>query len=238
MIVTEVVPRSLDAVDVDTAPDVTASWFAARYAQPADTVRINMITALTGAASGHDGTSESLTGGADRAILRAVRAAADVVLVGARSVRAEGYILPRRARLAVLTATGDLAGHRFRLPGDDSADAPLILCPASRFAAVRTQIGDLPVELAPLSTDAAPPAAALAHLRKMGLNRIVCEGGPSLASQLAQLDAVDEYCVSIAPALEPASSAFIAVTERVPTHLTGMLVDEDGYSYLRLTARR
>ena len=80
MIVTELSPRSLDTIEIDADRDAARAWIAARYGSAeAETVRLNMITSLTGSAVGGDGTSETLTGGADRLILSAIRAAADAV---------------------------------------------------------------------------------------------------------------------------------------------------------------
>lgn len=78
------------------------------YAWPAEQCfRLNILVTPEGVA-GHDGTSLSLTTMEDRRILRAIRAEADVVVVGAESVRAEGWFLPPRGRLIVLSATGNL----------------------------------------------------------------------------------------------------------------------------------
>ncbi len=60
-------------------------------------VRAMMVTTLDGAAAVDDGLSGSVSGGADRAVLRAVRRFADVVLVGGGTIKAEGYG-PLRAR--------------------------------------------------------------------------------------------------------------------------------------------
>ena len=115
MIVTELSPRSLDTIDIDADRDAARAWIAARYGSAeAETVRLNMITSLTGSAVGGDGTSETLTGGADRLILSAIRAAADAVIVGAQTVRAESYLLPRSATLAVVTRSGSLEGCESR----------------------------------------------------------------------------------------------------------------------------
>src|SRR3546814_12193255 len=89
------------------------AWLETVYASDAARfVRLNMIASLTGTAAGSDGTSDTLTSPTDRAILGIIRSSADVVLVGAATVRAERYLLPRRARLAVVTTTGDLGSHR------------------------------------------------------------------------------------------------------------------------------
>ena len=59
-----------------------------------DWLRLNLVASVSGSAAGTDGTSESLTSRADRRILGVIRELADVVLVGANSVRAEGYRCP------------------------------------------------------------------------------------------------------------------------------------------------
>ena len=52
MIVTELSPRSLDTIDIDADRDAARAWIAARYGSAeAETVRLNMITSLTGSAA-------------------------------------------------------------------------------------------------------------------------------------------------------------------------------------------
>jgi riboflavin biosynthesis pyrimidine reductase len=77
---------------------------------------------LDGSAAGPDGTSASLTTGRDRAVLGAIRAESDLVLVGAATLRAEPSLVPRRTRLAVLTRSGDLGAAALR-PDDLVLDA-------------------------------------------------------------------------------------------------------------------
>jgi riboflavin biosynthesis pyrimidine reductase len=67
-----------------------------------------MVLAEDGSATGGDGTSRSLTSAEDRRVLRAIRSDADVVLVGAESIRTEGWFLPPRGRLVVLSSTGNV----------------------------------------------------------------------------------------------------------------------------------
>lgn len=183
-----------------------------------------------------DGTSETLTSSVDRAILGIIRGAADVVIVGASTVRAEGYLSPRTAALAVVTTTGRLDGHRF---GDAKGRAGriLLVCPADREAAViaeRDAQGiDAEVVAVPGSADL-DPHAILESLGDRGFDRVVCEGGPTLASRFVEARAVDELCVTMAPTIGPAPSPFIHVSGSAPTSVHGMLVDEAGFSYLRL----
>lgn len=242
MLVTEILPRTL--ADGDVSRPEGRAWLEGVYSpEPANRVRLNMITSLTGSAVGADGTSETLTGSVDRAILGIIRRAADVVLVGASTVRAEGYRAPRTAALAVVTTTGRLDGHRFGNEDDRLADDTrrtgriLLVCPADRESAVAAERDaqgiDAEVIAVPGSADL-DPHAILGALRAHGFERVVCEGGPTLASRFVEAGAVDELCITVAPAVGPAPSPFLDVADGAPTSVHGMLVDEAGFSYLRL----
>ena len=237
MIVTEVVPRTLASADVAT--DDGREWLRERYRRPEDAyLRLNMITTLTGAASGSDGTSESLTGRVDRRILGVIRAEADVVLVGAQSVRAEGYIVPRSSRLAIVTSSGDLTGHRLSLGADAAADQVLLLCPEAKAAELTERAWERGVQVVPVAGgERLDPRAVVEALAERGLRRVVCEGGPSLATQFADARLIDEYCISVAPVVEPVERPFLSVAVRPETEVAGALVDESGFSYLRLRPR-
>src|SRR5690606_382990 len=121
------------------------------------------------------------------------------VLVGASSVRVEGYVLPKTAPLAVVTASGDLGDHAF----PDAAPGRLIvLCPPSAIAAVELSLGHhadiIPVDAA---ADRISPDSVITALRDRGHRSIVCEGGPSLAGQFLASGLVDELCLSTAPVI-------------------------------------
>lgn len=243
----ELLPATLDAVEV---PSAEASTFLANRYERGDApyVRLNMITSVNGAAAGADGTSDTLTNRVDRTILGVIRGDADVVLVGAQSVRAEGYVLPRAALLAVVTRSGSLGGHRLHARDGTTHRRVLIVCPEGSPAdRDGVQLGDsIEAEIIPVTAthaDGIPslaPAAIIAALHARGLHRIVCEGGPALASQFVEAGVIDEYCLTVAPTVEAASAPLFAVSAsaRPETEVAGMLVDGAGFSYLRLRARR
>lgn len=247
---TELVPATLDTVEVPSAE--ASAFITGRYARDQTPyVRLNMITSLNGAAAGADGTSDTLTSRVDRTILGAIRDDADVVLVGAQSVRAEGYVLPRTALLAVVTRSGSLGGHRLDVRGDIAHRRVLIVCPEGSPAdRDGVQLGaGIEAEVVPVAAirdstspdgDSLMPEAIIAALRARGLHRIVCEGGPALASQFVEAGVIDEYCLTVAPTVEAASAPLFAVsaTARPDTEVAGMLVDAAGFSYLRLRALR
>ena len=162
----------------------------------AEWLRLNLIASVTGAAGGSDGTSETLSNPVDRRILGVIRELADVVLIGAQSLRAEGYQHPRKSRLAVVTTSGELTGHRIEAP---EGAAPIVLCPP---AAVERVLADLPgaevIEL-DLVDGAIPPLSIIDSLRAAGHASVVCEGGPSLAGQLLETGAIDEFCLATSP---------------------------------------
>ncbi len=239
----ELVPSTLDAVEVPS--EAASAFIAARYARDdAAYVRLNMITSLNGAAAGGDGTSDTLTSAVDRTVLRAIRDDADVVVVGAQTVRAEGYVLPRSALLAVVTRSGELGGHRFE-PRPGAATRVLIVCPEGSPAhreGVRLAEG-IDAELVPVAArpdGSLDPAAIIAALAARGHRRVVCEGGPALTAQFVAAGVIDEYCLTVAPPIEVGEHAVFAVAPgaRPDTTVAGMLVDDAGFSYLRARVRR
>lgn len=235
VLVTELLPGTLTEADVSTADG--RAWLENIYAPAAgNRVRLNMITNLTGSAVGSDGTSETLTSQVDRSILGIIRAAADVVVVGASTVRAEGYLAPRSAALAIVTATGRLDGHR--LDGEGGRTGRILLvCPEARASAVAAErdAQRIDAEIVPASGgDDLDPRAILDALSAHDLDRAVCEGGPTLASRFVEAGVIDELCVTVTPVVGPAPSPFIRVNESPQTSVAGMLVDEAGFSYLRL----
>jgi riboflavin biosynthesis pyrimidine reductase len=176
------------------------------YAVPAGVphLRVNFVASADGAAT-VDGRSEGLSNASsvDKELFFTLRGLADVVLVGAGTVRAEDYGPVRRSgtdhRPPIAVVTGRLA-----------------LDPTSRFFA-EVPPGQRPFLLTTASADAAPFAdlaevivcgehhvdltLALAALRARGLARVVCEGGPTLFGHLVAGGLVDELDLSIAPLL-------------------------------------
>ncbi|TFB55635.1 dihydrofolate reductase family protein [Cryobacterium tagatosivorans] len=177
-------------------------WLLAHYGRgDGPYLRVNMIASLNGSATGDDGTSNTLTSRLDRRILGVIRELSDVVLVGAGSVRAEGYVVPAKAALAVVTSSGDLSGHRLDARPVDAAGHPvLVLCARSGLERARASAGTR-ATIVPLDDEGGEiKVAAILHaLADRGLGRIVCEGGPVLAGRLFAADVVDEFCLSTSP---------------------------------------
>ena len=235
-------PAAADSIEVATATapdpfDVQTDAGRERlehlYRPPhADWLRINLIVSVPGSAAGTDGTSESLTNRTDRRILGVIRRHADLVLVGAASVRAEGYRIPATTTLGVVTGSGDLSGHRIE---EGESSRLTVFCPASATGRVSaTMPGCTIVEVADLDGRLSA-ADLLAAARGTGARSIVCEGGPSLAAQLAAINAVDEVCLTTAPMLTGTTlpSLGAAAFAPVPLRPTLLMTDENGALYSR-----
>lgn len=213
-------------------------WLAERYALDGDEwLRLNLISALGGQITGPSGGSDDLAGGIDRPLLRVLRASADVVLVGAGSVRAEGYTMPRRAPLAVATTGGDLAGRRF--PDDLQPGRLLVVCPESAARRVDAELGGRATVLPLPDGSGGSAGAVVAALRDAGYGRIVCEGGGRLASRLVAEGLVDEFDQSIAPVLvSPGAPLTTGEVPLTSARLTGLLLDGTDRLYARWTLPR
>lgn len=189
-------------------PDVPAAypWPAERW------VRAMMVTTLDGAAAGPDGLSGSISSEADKCVFDAVRQFADVILVGAHTIRAERYgpvragAYPGEERTAQgLAPTPVLAtvSGRLDLPWDlplfaESAQRPLVVTagePDARALADAREHAEVLV----LPGARVEPVALVEELTGRGLGRIVCEGGPTLLSELLAADLVDEADITVSP---------------------------------------
>ncbi|MGS0687029.1 pyrimidine reductase family protein [Nakamurella sp. GG22] len=170
-------------------------------------VRANMIASLDGGAT-LNGRSGGLGNPADEHLFALLRDLADVILVGAGTVRAEGYggiRLPseraaRRLRwgfgaepppIAVVTGRGLDPGSPLFV---DTRTPPIVI--TTEQGADTVPAG---VRVIVAGTDRIDPAVAIDALAGLGLRRIHCEGGPALLAALAAGGLLDEYCLTIAP---------------------------------------
>ena len=232
MIVRRLFPEAGPSIELEAADARTR--LSEMYVLPgADTLRINLVATVGGSAVGGDDTSETLTNRADRKILGVIRRDSDVVLVGAASVRTEGYQLPRTAPLAIVTSTGDLGGHRLTV--DPDRFTPLVLCPAAAAETARAGLPSAEIVVVPDGEGRMSPIDIVSALRARGLRRIACEGGPSLAAQMLDSGLANELCLSTSPI---AGGVFLPVfgSAEISSHrleLTQLLVDDTSTLYAR-----
>ena len=168
-----------------------------------------MIASLDGGTTVH-GRSGGLGNAADEHLFALLRDLADVILVGAGTVRAERYggIRLDRGTGGTAAALGparqspaDRRGHRPRAGSasplfTDTVTPPIVITtPAGA--------GQVPagVQVITSATDRVDLAAALRTLRQNGFRRVHCEGGPTLLAALVAEDLLDELCLTISPML-------------------------------------
>lgn len=242
----------------DPAGEVSAAELAEAYAYPpADAtggswVRANMVASVDGAATAA-GRSGPLSGPADRQVFSLLRALADVVLVGAGTVRAEGYglVRPRPELAGLRTAAGQppaavLAIVSNRLDLDESSPLftqshprPVVLtseaAPNARRRAIE-QVADVVVA----GAAAVDLGRALDALAARGLRRVLCEGGPSLLAGVIAADRLDELCVTISPLMVGGTAPRIlsgAAERQRPLRLAHLL-EQDGFVFARYLVDR
>lgn len=228
-------------------PDLDDAALAARYAYPDDLrapfVRVNFVSSIDGAVT-VDGTSGALGSDADRRVFGLLRRLAEVVLVGAGTVRAEDYRGARRPTtgrtapppIAVVTGSADLdpAARLFT----DTTTAPIVLTTASAPRERRERLSAAGGDVVVL--DRLTPDLVLGELARRGLHRVLCEGGPSLLGDLVAADAVDELCLTLAPLLAGGAAGRIAAGPAGTPARAMMLVDAlhaDGALLLRYRRR-
>ena len=188
-----------------------------------------------------DGRSSGLSNAADRAVFRGLRAEADALLVGSRTLAIERYRRPvrdprlRERRVALGLAeepTVLVVSRELSLP----TDIPLLQDPASRVRILTWSDAAPPavpaqVEVTRLPADARCLRAALKAARSAGIRSIVCEGGPTLLGLLIAEDLLDELVVTIAPMFvgageQPVATGGVAHPPR-RYRLTALDRDED-----------
>ncbi|MFD0361256.1 pyrimidine reductase family protein [Nocardia sp. GCM10030253] len=232
------------------------------YAYPtqvdAPWVRANFVSSIDGAATS-GGLSEGLGTPADKSVFTMLRELADVILIGAGTVRAENYggarTDPRRRRalydrgmgghregapppIAVLTASAAIEpGSRLCT---DTTVAPIIITTAAAPPDRKQRLSDAGARVVEAGDIAVTPKGLLRALEELGLRRVLCEGGPHLFGELLEAEAIDELCLTTAPVLVGGTARRISLSAhefRTPMARKHILLDDDG-TILTRWARR
>jgi len=234
VILRRLIPGPVEEID-DHAPgarDRLLDWYSPAEAAG---IRINLVMTIDGRIAGGDGTSDSLSSRTDRMILGVIREPSDVVVVGAGTVRAEGYRLPSRAPLAIVSASGNLDGHR--LAPREGAPPVLVLTTASGAAHADAALAHLDHRCIVVADGPGPfPIAdAVNALRERGMTSIVVEGGPSLVHALIVEQLIDELCITTVPRLGGRALPFLGVMDAPLSdwHRTQLIVDAQELTYAR-----
>ncbi|MGD1224174.1 pyrimidine reductase family protein [Streptomyces krungchingensis] len=240
--VTDVTDREWGFAELAEAyayPDVRGPW-----------LRANMVSTLDGAAQ-HDGRSQPISSATDMRVFGALRGLADAVVVGAETVRQEGY-RPARAReafaalreaagqgpapaIAVVSAGLDLD---FSLPLFTSPLVPTLVLTGAAADPDRIEAARAAGARVLIAGDGAgvDPARAVRALGDLGLTRLLTEGGPRLLGQLIAAGVLDELCLTVSPMLTAGGAQRIAggpsVTVPERFELVSLL-EEAGFLYSR-----
>ncbi|MDT0344147.1 pyrimidine reductase family protein [Streptomyces litchfieldiae] len=206
-----------------TAPGDDREWalseLADAYAYPTEGLlpdgwlRANMVASADGAAH-HGGRSRPLSGPADMRVFGVLRALADVVIVGAETVREERYRPARRRAefterrlaagqttvpaIAVVSASLHLD---FSLPLFTEPEVPTLVltgakAPRAGLAAARAAGAEVVVAGDEAGVD---PSRVRRELAGRGFTRLLTEGGPRLLGLFATAGVVDELCLTTSP---------------------------------------
>ncbi|MDO2376885.1 pyrimidine reductase family protein [Rhodococcus electrodiphilus] len=214
-------------------PDLSSPW-----------LRVNFVSSLDGAVA-VEGRSGGLGTPSDKKVFGLLRALAEVIVVGAGTVRSENYggartsaaLRARRAEaglpeippVAVVTATCDLAPD-CRLFTDTTVAPVVLTCetaPEERRRALAAAGADVRL-VAEHSIDGHAVRDALSAA---GWSSALCEGGPRLFGQLIADGVVDDLCLTLAPLLAAGPAGRIATAPRTaPTSMrpAHILADDDG----------
>ncbi|BBZ23450.1 pyrimidine reductase family protein [Mycolicibacter hiberniae] len=218
---------------------------------PRPWVRANFIGSIDGGAT-VAGTSGGLAGPGDRSVFMLLRALADVIVVGAGTVRVENYggarlsVAQRQGRrdrgqseippLAIVTQSGAL--DRDLRVFNDTEVPPLVLTCTAAAADTRQRLAGN-AEVLDCSGDdpeRVDEAVLLDALAQRGHLRVLTEGGPRLLGSLIEHELLDELCLTLAPYLVGGLARRIATGPgelTTPMRCAHLLTDDSGYLYAR-----
>ncbi|WP_328335011.1 pyrimidine reductase family protein [Kribbella sp. NBC_00382] len=232
--------------------ELTGEELIAAYAVPdrsARRLRANFVTSIDGAVT-LDGLSGGLSSKDDQNLLGLLRQLADVVLVGAGTLRAEQYNglrlgkarrewraaqgLPENPVLAVVSARLDLSAESSVFT--EAPVRPIVITCESAPADQRKALAEV-ADVLVCGDDVVDLGKAVEGLVERGLPQILCEGGPHLLGALTSADLVDEMCLTVSPLLAgPGARRItdgIASTEVHRLSPLHVLNGDDGYLFLR-----
>ncbi|MFD7661935.1 pyrimidine reductase family protein [Streptomyces sp. NPDC059788] len=240
-----------DFTDRRWSLDELADFYAyPRTGEGAGWLRANMVSSLDGAAH-HEGRSQPLSSDADMRIFGVLRGLADAVVVGAETVRKEGY-RPARAReafaarraaagqhpapaVAVVTASLDLD---FSQPLFTEPLVPTVVVTGAGADEDRVRTARKAGAEIVFAGEggAVDPSRVVGALAARGLTRLLTEGGPRLLGQFAGSGALDELCLSLAPLVVAGDASRImnAPVTTVPERFVlASVLEEAGFLFTR-----
>ena len=171
-------------------------------------VTLKMGVTLDGKIADASGRSKWITGKKSRALVQRMRAKSDAILVGGNTARIDdpGLISRTKGSSSAYRVIADTKG---RLPlsakvlNDDFVGMTIVAtskaCPVKRRDAYIKK--GARVWVLPTARDQVSPKALLSRLGKLGVLRVLCEGGGGLSASLALRGLVDDYVFFMAPTI-------------------------------------
>jgi riboflavin biosynthesis pyrimidine reductase len=217
-------------------------------------VMAHMVAGLDGCAAVR-GRVGALSTAPDKALFADMRTLADVVLVGARTVREEGYGpirlsedrtvtrvsqgLPETPPLAIVSRSLDLdwESRAFR---EAPADRRTIVATCRTAPADRLSRAQEVADVIVAGDEAVDPDDLMAQLAGRGLTRVLCEGGPSWLGELVVAGHVDELCLTISPMMggDPLPVAVFPPGTPLTGFTLRQVLREDDSLFLRYERKR
>lgn len=210
-------------------------------------LRVHMVASVDGAATDEHGRTGALGGQADTEIFRTLRALADAILVGAGTVRVEGYgphrlradLRERReadgrsapAPIVVVSRSLELD---YAAPLFTEAEVPTVVLTCAASPKGRRRQAERAGRVVVVGEEEVDLVAGLARLRTdHGLAHVVCEGGPTLNVPLFTAGLVDELCMTFTPRLIGEGPRILHELDRPRVLDLMSLCEEDGELYAR-----
>jgi riboflavin biosynthesis pyrimidine reductase len=201
------------------------SWYTHPPAQ-STRVSFNFISSLDGAAT-LNGRSGGLGNAADRRIMVLMRRTADVLLLGAGTVRTEGYSgdligtagvewrqsQGRSPQPTLAVVSGSLRINP-DLPFFTTAQEPPLVITTAEANRVRRKALEKVAEVVACGQRRLNVDLLIQELERRGHSRIHSEGGPRLFGTFQQAARVDELCLSVSPLLTAGPGARIAASSQ------------------------
>lgn len=209
----------------DASGELSDAEIVASLRSDAPVLRVNFVSSVDGAVT-HDGRSGGLSDEADKRHFELLRRVCDVVLVGAGTVRDEGYgpmrVSAESARWRIENGLPEhpvfaiVSGSLALDPGSaiftEAPVRPVVVttarAPADLLARFE-QVADVVVA----GSNRMDVPQTLAALRDRGLRNVLCEGGPTLFGSLLDAGAVDELFLTVSPTLEAGDARRITAGE-------------------------
>ena len=211
-------------------------------------VLANMVSTVDGAGA-FGGVTAPISSPTDKRLFALLRSVADLILVGASTVRAEGYgpaklsEALREKRTArgqepvppIAVVSGSLQLDWSSRFFGEAGVRPIVLTMASAPEDARARAAEV-ADVVVAGDDRVDIADAMAQLRDRGFEIVLTEGGPTLLGELVAADLLDELCLALSPMIAAGRAPRIVgsvVVEHPQRLAVAHVLEDDGFLFLR-----